>query len=205
MGSSYCLCQLLSPSSWVFVPPLSAVPALWCNLLALCIWKLLLKILFMNCVDVCVHPSWCFLLLHRSLVVTAHSWWGAEGLPQSVWKDTSTQRLLWGGRVGPCWYCKVAGGILTSPVLCRACWKINCISPGMRHVMQLISQSTQAGKCMNHPDLPWNAQYICCFLGWSEGDCISGRSVIDFHGFHVKIIKVREGNRSAFLISDVIF
>lgn len=47
---------LLTPASLTFLlcpPPPSTVAPLQCNLLALHIWKFLLKIFFVNCVDLC--------------------------------------------------------------------------------------------------------------------------------------------------------
>jgi len=39
-------------------------------------------------------------------------------------------------------------------LFCCLFWKVNNITPGMREVIQLMSLSTGAGKCMNHPDMP---------------------------------------------------
>lgn len=202
MGSLYCLRQLLSPSS--FVPPAKhcsspAVQPPCSSHLEVSSKDLLRKL----CGSVCAVSSSCTIVwlsvspVCEVLRVCPRAVWKVFLL----WKGTKNHWLHWAGRDGPHWRCKGSGGILTSPVLCHVFWEINCTNVGMRQVMQLTSHSWYMHES------PWFALKSPIYLlglGLIRRDCFRRRNVTHFHGVYMKLIKVRRGNRSAFLISDVI-
>lgn len=153
VGSSCCLCQLLSPSSWAFVTPR---PEHYRSPLVqprcLCSWKLLLKIFIQNRDDLFVHPYWCPLFLHLWLAVLAFRVQGPERriCPRALGRSLAPGGCLEEEELG---HVGIVKGLVGVSLLCCVFWKTN-IRPGMRKVMQLMSPSSGAGKCVNHPDLP---------------------------------------------------